>query len=48
MKKTKYTALYNGLAQIPVQYLKSNLLPALKDPNSKLLFSGSIANKDGI
>ncbi len=46
--KTKYPCLYDGLAQIPLKYLKENLLPVLKDKDSRLIFTGNIANKDGM
>ncbi len=35
--------LHDGLQQIPVSYLKDNLLPMLKDNNSPLIFEGDIA-----
>jgi len=41
--KTEFSNLYRGLSQIPVWYLRNNLLPILKDPKSKLIFSGGIA-----
>ena len=45
----KYPNLRKGLEQIPVSYLKDNLLPLLKDKTSPLIFSGelSLKHKDG-
>lgn len=37
-------ALETGLRQIPKHFLRDNLLPKLKDKNSKLLFTGSVAS----
>lgn len=37
-----YPALYKGLAQIPIKYLKANLLPKLETNDSTITYSGSI------
>lgn len=42
-----YPALKEGLKQIPVKYLRGNLLPLLQDEKSPLTFRGNIVNIDG-
>ncbi len=44
--KNKYPNLYEGLSQIPKDYLKNNLLPMLEDKNSPLSFNGYVIDSD--
>jgi len=38
-------AVYEGLAQIPLKYLKEELLPKLKDPDFDICLNGSFWDK---
>lgn len=38
----KYPGLYKGLAQIPIEYLKTNLLPMLKAKDKKITYGGYV------
>lgn len=41
----QYPALYKGLAQIPIKYLKKNLLPKLIADDTIIIYSGYILDK---
>ncbi len=37
-----YPSLYKGLAQIPIKYLKTNLLPRLEAKDKKITYTGNV------
>ena len=41
----KYPDLYKGLAQIPIKYLKENLLPILEAKDKKIIYGGNVFSK---